>query len=690
MVTMLKQGIWRDGGALSRIVRGYEYRPQQEEFASYVEETLSAGGLLVAEAPTGVGKSLAYLVPAIDWTLAGGARLVVSTNTKNLQDQLYSQDIPKVAALLKKKLDAAVIKGRSNYVCLRRWGLLGAGQLKLGAGGVPERGLASLGAWIDSTDTGDLAEYAQGGDAALARLAEAVRVEEGLCDPARCSVGDGCFLKRLRKRASNSQVLCVNHAILIGELLGCWEILPPFDVLVIDESHNIHKVASDRLGVRFGAGAINRSIGRLVGLAGALGSGPPDGKRPVAHAAKLAEAARHAGENVEGLTGGLRAIFSSSKDARSLRYREGDERGRTVAELGGPLLDSCREVAGRLGEVVASGATAAEALEQMEAELALWGEMRRDLEHLLAPEDGHGVYWIDSTPALRWAPTDVSRQLGPAVDGACEATVLTSATLAVKKDRGDTEKDLEQTEKDFEYFTSTVGLTLENSSYPRCVRLDSPFDLERSVLCLVPRDAPDPREGSYIDFVARAVELLVERTNKKALVLFTSHSMLRSVRAKLDGRLAGELFAQGVDGERTQITNAFKRSRSGALLGTASFWEGVDFPGEEAEVLIIARLPFPVPSDPVVEGRSEALAEQGLDPFYNYQLPEAVMRLRQGFGRLIRTGADKGVAVILDPRVVRATYSRAFTRSLPVGPTIKRDIEAVAKAAAGWFSGGEE
>jgi Rad3-related DNA helicase len=671
MVKTSMRDIWQEGGALAGVIEGYEHRPQQEEFASCVEDILDEGGLLVAEAPTGVGKSLAYLVPSIDWALTNGERVVVSTNTRNLQDQLYNKDIPKVAALFKRRIDAAVVKGRSNYACLRRWNLLSAGQIELSAGGIPESAVSALAKWIDSTEIGDLAEIGEGRAAA-----DAVRVEDGLCDPARCSVGDDCFLRRLRRRASNAQVLCVNHAILLGQLLGCWDVLPPFDVLVIDEGHNIDRVAADRLGVSLRAGALNRSSARLLGMASSVRGGSGGAKRVAAAGPKLAESLRRAGRNVEGLFGGLREMLGSSPGGRTMRYREDGEPGRTVLELGGPLLESCIDVDRRLRDAIAAGPASAEMLEQMEAELALWMEMTRDLERLLSPVDGDGVFWIDSVPSLRWAPTDVSDVLGPAVDGPWRATVITSATLAVNGN--------------FDYFNSTIGTTRENSCYPRCVSLKSPFDIEGAVRFLVPGDAPDPRDGSYTGYVAGAVGRLLESSRRKALVLFTSHSMLRAVRAKLDGGLEKNIFAQGVDGDRAEITRAFKSAGSGALLGTASFWEGVDFPGEEAELLVIARLPFPVPSDPVVEARSEALLAKGVEPFTKYHLPEAVMRLRQGFGRLIRTAADRGVAVVLDPRLARASYKGAFVGSLPVAPSVMESMDAVAEAAAEWFQGVKE
>jgi Rad3-related DNA helicase len=220
------------------------------------------------------------------------------------------------------------------------------------------------------------------------------------------------------------------------------------------------------------------------------------------------------------------------------------------------------------------------------------------------------------------------------------------------------------------------------------VALDSPFDLENSVLCIVPREAPDPRDGGFPGYVADAVRRLLIKTGKKALVLFTSHSMLRATRSALEEEpLCAEVMAQGVDGERGEITRRFKVADRAVLLGAASFWEGVDFPGEEAEVLVIAKLPFPVPTEPVVEARSEALYAEGVDPFMSYQLPEAVIRLRQGFGRLIRNQEDRGVVVILDRRVKTAPYSRAFLSSLPVEVALASDLESMAEEAGTWFQG---
>lgn len=665
--------IWKEGGALAGIIEGYEHRPQQEEFAAHVEGILDEGGLLLVEAPTGVGKSLAYLIPAIRWAVSAGARVVVSTNTKNLQDQLYSQDIPRIASLLGKKLDAAVLKGRSNYLCVRRWHLLRGGQIELPVSGMSRDGVISLEKWISGSGTGDLGEFAYGGSRELKRLADLVRIEEGMCDPGHCSVEDECFFRKLRRRAWNAQILCVNHAILMGQLLGCWDILPPFDVMIVDESHNIPRVAADRLGVRLGAATLRRATAGLLGVAGSV-DGRRLGSGPGGSAADLVAAARRAGECGEILFDGLRSMLSSGRERTSIRYREGGEPSAAVRELGGPLLGACRSVTEGLRGSLSAADDSSETLEEMEAGLALWTHLCEDLEQLLNPVDGEGVFWIDTSPALRWMPFDVADRLGPAIDGACPSAVLTSATLTVGGG--------------FEYYKSLVGLTPERSSYPRCVSVDTPFDLDGSVLFLVPGDAPDPRERAYPGFVARALRKLLECSERKALVLFTSHMMLRHVREILEDDMPGAgILAQGVDGERMEITKSFKKSRSGALLGTASFWEGVDFPGEEAEILLIARLPFPVPSEPVVEARSESLQAMGIDPFWNYHLPEAVMKLRQGFGRLIRTRLDRGVVVILDPRIVRASYSGAFLNSLPVKPKVLEDVNAVAAAAADWFQG---
>ncbi len=667
--------IWKEGGALSRIIEGYEHRPQQEEFASYVQDTIDGGGVLLAEAPTGVGKSLAYLVPSMMWAMPSGARVVVSSNTKNLQDQLYSEDIPKVAPLARHKVRAAVIKGRSNYACVRRWRMLEGGQMTLPISEPSVNMWDSVARWISSTETGDLSELKTGGDPNMMRLVNLMRVEDAACDPTRCNAEGDCFLRRLRKRAWNSQVLCVNHAILTGQLLGRWDVLPPFDVLIVDECHNLPRVAADQLGLRVDAAGIGGAALRLAGLAGGAGGRRRRGGGRVG--AELALAAREAKECGERAFQGLRELTARGTERSAMRYTAEGEVGGTIVELGRPLLSACEAVASALGEALHCASAEPEGLEALEAELAFWTKTREDLERLLSPAGDDGVFWIDPSPALRWTPTEVAGYLGPAIDGACEATVLTSATMTVGGS--------------FDYFKGLVGLTPDRSSYPRCARVSSSFDLERSVLFLVPGDAPDPRESHFVEYAASALRGILESTRKKTLVLFTSHSMLRGVRSALGGEVqGGAILAQGVDGERAEITRAFKDSPAGALLGASSFWEGVDFPGEEAEVLAIARLPFPVPSDPVVQARSESLEAEGIDPFLSYHLPEAVMKLKQGFGRLIRKRGDRGVVVVLDPRVVRASYSRFFLDSLPVAPAILDGVGPVAAAAAEWFQGVKE
>jgi ATP-dependent DNA helicase DinG len=666
--------LWNQNGALARVIDGYEHRPQQEEFAANVVRALDEGGVLIAEAPTGVGKSLAYLVPAALWAMPRGARVVVSTNTKNLQDQLYRQDVPKLSALLGGGVRAAVVKGRSNYACARRWRLLESGQLDLAFGGGAEDALDAARDWMLSTETGDLSEIRLGAGAAASRLANLIRVEERTCNPSSCSLDEECFLRRLRKRAWGSQILCVNHAITMGQLLGRWDILPPFDVLILDECHNVPRVAADQLGVRFDEAQVKGTVARVMALAAGLG-GRGRRRRGAARAGgPLATAARETAERSQRLFDGLRGIAAGRGDGARVRYGPGEAVTEEVIELGTPVLSALEAVAGALRDVVEASAEPAEVLEEAGAELTSWTRACSDLRGLIEPLPEHGAYWIDSPSALRWSPVDVADELGAAIESACGTSILTSATLTVGGN--------------FDYFKATAGLTAERSIYPRCVRLDSPFDLESSVLFLVPGDAPDPRDDGYVSWAAQAVRRLAESTMKKALVLFTAHSMLRRVREELDGAVSGyEVYAQGVDGDRSVVTRAFKECRAGALLGAASFWEGVDFPGEEAEIVVIARLPFPVPWDPIVQARSELLRSRGLEPFWNYDLPEAVMKLKQGFGRLIRARGDRGIVVVLDPRIVRASYARAFLESLPVKVSALSGVEAVATAAAEWFKG---
>jgi len=666
--------IWSEGGLLARVIDGYELRPQQVEFSSLVRETVEGGGLLLVEAPTGVGKSLAYLIPAVLWALEEGTRVVVSTNTKNLQDQLYTNDLPIAASVAGRRLRTAVLKGRTNYACLRKWGLLERGQIEIPMEGTPSDGVGLLRRWLEATKTGDLSELDVGEDAGAARLVEHLRVEEGACDPARCSVGDECFLRRLKKRAWEAQVLCVNHALLLGDLLGRWDVLPPFDALIADECHNLPKVATDQLGLRLSAGAFNKGLTRLMGVVGPIAGGRArKGKRRTSGG--LGERARELGKSSDALFKGLRELMRAGRRGPAIRYRPGGEFSDRIRELGAPVMTSCCRLVDSLRAVLAgSAASEPQMLEELEGEVALWTHTSRELEHLISPIEDNGVYWIDGAASLRWNPIDAADRLGPALDGACGATVLTSATLTVGGDFG--------------HITSLLGLTGDRSCYPRCIALESPFDMENAVLCIVPQEVPDPRDPSFPEHVASAVRSLVEKTGRKTLVLFTSHAMLRTVRAALeDPPLEAELLAQGVDGERAEITRRFKAAGRGVLLGTASFWEGVDFPGDEAEVLIIAKLPFPVPTEPIVEARSEALYAQGVDPFMSYQLPEAVIKLRQGFGRLIRNQEDRGVVVVLDRRVTTARYARAFIDSLPVGVGLVPDLGSAAAEAAAWFQG---
>jgi ATP-dependent DNA helicase DinG len=668
------QDIWKEGGPLSRVIEGYELRPQQVQLASLVQETVERGGLLIAEAPTGVGKSLAYLIPSVLWALDQGSRVLVSTNTRNLQDQLYSKDVPIAAAITGRKLRAVVLKGRSNYACVRKWEVFQRGQIELPIEGAVSDGIEDFRAWISATRTGDLGELDVAGDPGLARVIELIRVEEGSCDLSRCTAGEDCFLRKLKRRAWDSHVVCVNHALLLGNLLGRWDILPPSDILVADECHNLPKVATDQLGLRLNGPLIGRSVARLTGRTGLL-TGGRGSKGHRRSASGLAAAGREVKRRSEMLFEAVGRTLRSGTEGVALRYRPGGEAGEQIHQLGEALKTGCMELLGALREAVAGSVNGdPQITEELEGEMALWTQMTRDLEYLINPAEGDGVYWIDRVPSLRWNPIDVGDRLGPALENAGRSVVLTSATVTVGGDFG--------------YIASLIGLTRERSFYPRCVRLDSPFDMRSSLLCLVPQDAPDPREREFPAFVAEAIRRLTAAVGKKTLVLFTSHAMLRATRAALESpSLPAEVLAQGVDGGRAEITKRFKVSDSALLLGVASFWEGVDFPGEEAEVLVIAKLPFPAPTEPVVEARSEALYAEGVDPFTSYQLPEAVIKLRQGFGRLIRKQGDRGVVVVLDRRIKSASYSHAFLDSLPVEVDAADDLELTCARAAAWFQG---
>jgi ATP-dependent DNA helicase DinG len=599
-------------GRLAATLPGFEARAGQAVLAEAVADALENRENLLAEAGTGTGKSLAYLLPA----LASGKRVVVATATKALQEQLLTKDVPAAARALSRDVSVAVLKGRQNYLCRRS--LDGVGQL----GGLfqteeDSAAYEQLRAWIEATETGDRAELDFEPSPTL--WAE-LSVGADRCVGRRCPHLRACFAEAARERAADAELVIANHALYFADLavrartdgVG---VLPDHDAVVFDEAHRLEEAAASWFGGRI-------SLARLGQLA-------RDVERHCREQAVTPPARALAELDRSGIA--LLAAFDPGAGRRRLGEPDREE----LEDLGGELARALT----RLADALAGRGEDADAL----ARRALGASV--DVEACLAVGDPDRVSWAEPG-ALAWAPVDVSGILRETVWEEGPTAVLVSATLEAPFLRG--------------------RLGLEDA---REVVLPSPFDYREQALVYVPAHFPEPRSPGYYGRLAEEVITLCNLSRGRALVLTTSYRALDELVERASGRLAYPLLVQG-DAPRERLLERFRDEVESVLFATATFWQGVDVQGESLSLLIVDKLPFAAPGDPLVEARCERIARRGGDWFRDYALPSAVLQLRQGFGRLIRGHGDEGVVAILDPRLHTRSYGRRFLEALPPAPVV--------------------
>jgi DNA polymerase III epsilon subunit family exonuclease len=667
------------GGRLTSVLPGYEYRAQQEEMAAAVTGALENGSYLLVEAGTGIGKSLAYLIPLVQKALKSGKRVLISTHTVNLQEQLLQKDIPSVKAALGLDFNAVLVKGRQHYLCLRRW----QRQLEeaqhpdgLNAGEAAARFYARVLIWLAATVAGDFGELSlnEPEREAQARIAAAA---EG-CFGKNCPLSTHCFVNNARRRAEKALVLITNHSLLLTDAFAGGAVLPDYGPLVIDEAHHLEDVATECLTRSLTRREAVNWLSRLRPILARAGPALyqlPNGAAVDKKINTLIEAARNAAAELfsffnnlfagapnSGVNGGLPARRLKEKGSHLVL----DTPGRSVylglvAEFE-TLLGTCQGIA------EAGGWT-----ETWAREFALWiqegHEIRGTLTGIIENTDPDRVEWIEGRfwagelhAVLKCAPVSVAEAVFTSVFSRHHAAVLTSATLTVGGR--------------FDHFMNRVGLHRVPAERLTCQVMGSPFAYEeRSSLCVV-SDLPLPQEVAaeeYLQSVADALSRLALAAGGRVLVLFTANRMMREVAMRVRPRLETEdvvVLAQGVDGGRTRLLEEFRHTERAALCGTASFWEGVDISGGLLRMVVIVKLPFPPFETPVLAARRVRLLNQGHDDFQTLSLPYAVLRFKQGFGRLIRSHQDEGVVVVLDRRLVNKSYGPTFIKSLPPLPVI--------------------
>lgn len=609
---------------------GFRPRPGQQALAAAIERALADRGTLVAEAATGIGKTWAYLAPA----LHAGRRVVVSTGTKNLQEQLFHRDLPAVQDALGRRRRTALLKGRSNYLCLYRL----EQSREDAADGSRDRAdaLESLKAWSARTESGDVAEvhWLAEDDPVWPRVTSTA----DNCLGSRCPFYDDCHVYRARADAAAADLVVVNHDLLFAALQlrreGAEELLPSADAYVLDEAHKVPGTAAQHFGAGLSSGQLNALADDCLAEAGRV-----DGALATVEAPRdeLRQSVRR-----------LALALSRLPDRGEWPpERSGDEAADAAAGLD-------RALAG-LEEALKPLAEASAGLESC---LRRASGLRALLAGLEAPEPDW-VHWYESRErrfTINRTPLSVAAPFAELREDKA-AWIFTSATLAVAGR--------------FDHFCDQLGL-----AEPETLEVPSEFDYASNALLYLPHDLPDPaRDGYDAEALASAYLPVLEASGGRAFVLFTSHRALREARPLIADRLDLPLFVQG-EAPRTRLLEGFRASGNGILMGTRSFWEGVDVAGEALSVVVIDRLPFESPGDPVFRMRERALREAGRNPFMDWQLPTAVITLKQGAGRLIRNETDRGVLVLCDPRIKTKPYGRLFLKSLP--PMRRtRDLEAV-------------
>ncbi len=596
------------GGCLERVLPGYEPRSEQAALAQAVADALGAGEHLVAEAGTGVGKSLAYLIPALD----SGLGVVVSTATKALQEQLLTKDVPLAAATLGREVRVAVLKGRLNYLCRRSlhgFELLGA---ELFPRAEDAAAFEAMRPWIESTETGDRAELeVEPPEAVWAELA----VGADGCLGRRCAFARVCFSEAARASAAGADLVIVNHALYFADLglrgrSDSPGVLPQHDAVVFDEAHRLEEAAATWLGGRVGGTVLRRLL--------------HDADRACREAGVPAPA--RALDRVE--RAGSRLLAAVAPPAGKRRLRE------VPAAPAQALAERLAELAAAL----ASGNDELEAVAQRSLQLAA------GVAACLEADELTQVVWAEPD-ALAWAPVEVAGSLAELLWDEGPTAVLVSATLAAGGD--------------FSFARGRLGLR-----EARELAVGSPYDYGSQALLYLPQRLPDPRSGEALVRAAEEVVALCRISLGRALVLTSSWRALEAVALGIRGRVPYEVLVQG-EAPRERLLDRFREDVSSVLVATATFWQGIDVPGEALSLLVIDKLPFQAPGEPLVEARCERIAALGGDWFHEYALPSAVLQLRQGVGRLIRSHADRGVVAILDPRLRTRGYGSVFLESLP-------------------------
>jgi len=674
--------VFSDDGTLADTLPGFEPRRGQQQMAEAVASVLDTGGTLLAEAGTGTGKTLAYLIPAI----LSGQRVLVSTGTKNLQEQIFFKDIPSLERSLGVTFSATLMKGRSNYLCLQRFHTMDSAYESSGmfeAEDVFDHGAASeseksiflpvIRDWVKRTDSGDRAELADlPEDLALWNHISATAET---CLGTECPQYAECFVTKMRQRAAESDVVIVNHHLLCADASvrkgNFGEVIPGCTSLVVDEAHQLEDVATQYFGLAFSTYQFDDFV--------------RDADRGLSEARASADAhdtmdsawdSRHLERAVRSLTRVTdhgRQFFQRLADARAAAPPSSESRIRYTADSIADFLEDGESLAGAIEGLEATIALLLQGLdsspvapadgstETLQTLQRRAGELHRDLRLLLRGDDPDLVYFLETRGRgifLRAAPVDVSRLVRESVFDRFRSVILTSATLAV--------------DNSFAYVKGRLGV---READELCV--PGEFDYASQALLYLPRRMPPPKSPGFASAVAIEAIDILRRTRGRAFVLFTSYAVMRAVQPEIEVAVPYPILVQG-QAPRTTLLQMFRSTPNAVLLATSSFWQGVDVVGEALSCVIVDKLPFSSPGDPVTAARIDTINAKGGDAFGDYQVPLAILTLQQGLGRLIRHRTDRGVLAVLDPRLRTTGYGRRFLSALPPAP-VTHDLDAISR-----------